>query len=57
MIVSARLEIVLILTEDRCSICIEHTRNCSWTHLMDLLGDVRLVESRFSPFGDSVSPR
>ena len=26
-----------------------------WTHPMELLGDVGLVESRFGPFGDSVS--
>jgi hypothetical protein len=25
------------------------------THLMDLLGDIGHVESRFNPFGDSVS--
>jgi hypothetical protein len=25
------------------------------SHLMELLGDVGLVESRFGPFGDSVS--
>jgi hypothetical protein len=28
-----------------------------WTHQMGLLGDVGLVESRFGPFGDSVSAR
>jgi hypothetical protein len=26
-----------------------------WTHMMELLGDVGHVESRFGPFGDSVS--
>jgi hypothetical protein len=26
-----------------------------WTHLMELLGDVSLVESCSSPIGDSVS--
>ena len=26
-----------------------------WTHLMELLGDVGHLESRFFPFGDSVS--
>jgi hypothetical protein len=26
-----------------------------WTHPMELLGDVGHVESRFDPFGDSVS--
>jgi hypothetical protein len=26
-----------------------------WTHPMELLGDMGHVESRFGPFGDSVS--
>jgi hypothetical protein len=26
-----------------------------WTHLMELLGDVGHLESRFGPFGDGVS--
>ena len=26
-----------------------------WTHPMELIGDVGLVESHFGPFGDSVS--
>jgi hypothetical protein len=26
-----------------------------WMHLMELLGDVRHVESRFGPFGDSAN--
>jgi hypothetical protein len=26
-----------------------------WTHPMELLGDVGQAESRFGPFGDSVS--
>jgi hypothetical protein len=26
-----------------------------WTHLMELLGDVGLMESHFGPFGDSVN--
>jgi hypothetical protein len=26
-----------------------------WTHMMELLGDVGHVESRFCPFGDGVS--
>ena len=50
------LEIVLILTQDRCmvhvdrTICLEvilHT-------LIELLGDVGHVESHLGPFGDSV---
>jgi hypothetical protein len=27
----------------------------SWTQPMELLGDMGLMESRFGPFGDSVS--
>jgi hypothetical protein len=29
--------------------------NRCWSHPIDLLGDIGHVESRFSPFGDSVS--
>ena len=47
------LDIVLILTQDRCMVCIK--RKSFWTHLMELLGDVGHVESHFSPFGESVS--
>ena len=37
--------------------CDEHTKGQKsfWTHLMELLGDVGHVESRFGPFGDGVS--
>ena len=51
------LDIVLILTQDRCTVCVERTL-CSEIILdapMELLGDVGQVESRFSPFGDIVS--
>ena len=44
-----RLEIVLILTQDRSMVCNEHTIGS------EILGDVVHVESRFIPFGDSVS--
>ena len=56
-LVSVRLEIVLILTQDRCMVCAEHTIGSEsfWAHPMELLGDVGHVESRFGPFGDSVS--
>jgi hypothetical protein len=48
------LEIVLILTQDMCMICTERSKGSKsfWTRLMELLGDVGYVESRFSPFGD-----
>ena len=54
---SVCLEIVLILAQDRCAVCGEHTIDSKsfCTHLMELLGDVGHVESPFRPFGDSVS--
>jgi hypothetical protein len=57
MLVWVCLEIVLILTQDRCMVCTEHT-TCSklfWTHPMELLDDVGHVESCYDPFEDSVS--
>jgi hypothetical protein len=52
MLDSVRLEIVLILTEDSCTVCAEHT-----TALAIVLdgpeGDEAQVEARFSPIGDS----
>jgi hypothetical protein len=49
------LVIVLILTQDRCTVYTEHTTGVEsfWTHPMELLDDVTQVESRFGPFGDS----
>ena len=50
------LEIVLILTQDRCMVYAEPT--IAWksfsTHPTELLGDVGHVESYFGPFADSV---
>jgi hypothetical protein len=39
-LVLVRLEIVLILTQDRCMVCIERTIGFAlfWTHPMELLG-------------------
>ena len=50
-------DIVLILMQDRCSVCVERTIGLEiiWTHLMELLGDMGHVESHFFIFGDSVS--
>jgi hypothetical protein len=41
----------------RCTVCAERTIGSEmfWTHRMVLLGDMDHVESRFHPFGDSVS--
>ena len=47
-LISVRLEIVLILMQDRCTICAECTigSEIECTHPMELLGDVGHVESR-----------
>jgi hypothetical protein len=57
MLTSVRLEIVLILMQDRCTVStnVPQALKSFWMHLMTLLGDVGHVESRFGPFADSVS--
>ena len=57
MVVSVCLEIVLILTQDRCKLCVECTMGSKIILYapMELLGDVGHVEPRFGPFRDSVS--
>jgi hypothetical protein len=52
-----RLETVLILTQDRCTVCTEHTIGSQivWDAPNGLVSDMGRVESRFSPFGDNVS--
>ena len=51
------LDIELILTQDRCTVCVERTIGSKI--ILDapdrLLGDVGHVESLFFSFGDSVS--
>ena len=51
------LEIVLIMTQDRCAVCVKRTigSDIGLTHPIELLGYVGLVESCFGPFGDSAS--
>ena len=46
------LEIMLTSTQDRSTVCAEHTigSEISLVQLMVLLGDVGEVEARFSPF-------
>jgi hypothetical protein len=48
---------VLILTQDRCTVCADHTIGSKsvWPHPMVLLGDGAQVEARLSSFGDSVN--
>jgi hypothetical protein len=54
---SVRLEIVLILTQDRCTVCTECTIGSQI--VFDApdapVSDMDRVESRFSPFRDSAS--
>ena len=56
-LILVHLKIVLILTQDRCTVCVE--RIIGSEIILDasdrLLGDVGHVESLFFPFGDSVS--
>jgi hypothetical protein len=57
MLSSFHLEIVLILTQDSCTICAECTTGSEI--ILDapdrLLADGGLLESHFGPFGNSVS--
>jgi len=57
MLISVRLEIVLILTQDMCMLCAECTIGSKIVldAPIELLGDVGHVEPHFDPFGDSVS--
>jgi hypothetical protein len=53
---SVCLEILGILTQDRCIVCAEHTTGSEIIfHSMELLGDVGHVESHIGPSRDSVS--
>jgi hypothetical protein len=54
---SVHLKIVLILTQDRCTVCTEHTIGSQivWDAPDGLVSDMGRVESHFSLFGDSVS--
>ena len=56
-LVSIHLGIVLVLVQDRCTVCTERTIGSKiiCTQPMELLGDVGHVESHFDLFGDSVS--
>jgi hypothetical protein len=56
-LVSVRLEIVLVSTQDRCMVYAKRTiaSKIILTHPMVLLGDVGQVKARFSSFGDRVN--
>jgi hypothetical protein len=52
-LVSVHLEIVLIMTQDRCTICVERVMGSKsfWMLSIELLADVGHVESLFFSFG------
>ena len=56
-LVSVLLETVLVSGQDRCTVCVERTIGSEI--ILDapdgIQGEVGHVESRFGPFGDSVS--
>ena len=56
-LVSVLSNIVLILMQDRCTVCVECTVGSEIVldNSKELLGDVGHVESHFFLFGDSVS--
>jgi hypothetical protein len=56
-LVSVHLNILLIVTQDRCTFALNVplAEKSFLTHPMEFLGDVGHLESRFAPFGDSVS--
>jgi hypothetical protein len=51
------MEIVLILTQHRCTVCANHTivSESFWTHPTELLGVVGHVKSHFGLIGHGVS--
>jgi hypothetical protein len=55
-LISFHLEIVLTLTQDRCTVApnVPWTQKSFWTHPMELLGDVGHGELYFGQFGDGV---
>jgi hypothetical protein len=56
-LVSVCLETVLVSVQDCRTVYAKCTTGSEiiWTHMMELLGDVGHVESRFGPFGDSAT--
>ena len=56
-LVSIRLEIVIVLVQDRCTVCARRTIGSKIfrTQPTLLLGDEGQVEARFGPFGESAN--
>ena len=57
-LVSIRFEIVLVLVQERCTVCAKRTIGSEiiLAHLLLLLGDETQVKARFGPFGESANP-
>jgi hypothetical protein len=67
VLVLVYLEILLILKQDRCTVCangiigarfapnVPQAQKSFWTRTIEHLGDVGYMQSHFGPFGDSVS--
>jgi hypothetical protein len=53
-VISAHLEVLLIFTQDGCTVCVERAIGSKsfWTHSMELVGDMGVVDSHFFLFGD-----
>ena len=49
-LISVRLELVLVLVQDRCTVCSKQGSEIIWPHPIELLGDEAQVKSRFGPF-------
>ena len=56
-LVSVHLEIVLVLVQDKCTVCAKRTMGLDivFNPPMVLLGDEAQVEAHFSPCGDSAN--
>jgi hypothetical protein len=56
-LVLVSLEIMLVLVQDRFTVCAEHTTGSETfcTHTMELLGDWGHVECRFGLYADSAN--
>jgi hypothetical protein len=56
-LVSIHMETVVVLVQDRCTVCAKRTIGTKsfWTHPMVLLGDEAHVDAHFGLFLDSVN--
>jgi hypothetical protein len=56
-LVLVRLVTVLVLVQDRCTVCAKHSiaQKSFWTHPMVFLDDEAQVEACFGPFGHNAN--